>query len=294
MISARPSTPESGRPAAIDFATVDQVGLDAEVLDGERLAGAAEAGLDLVGDEHDAVLVAGPPQALHELQRRHDEARLALHRLDDDRSDVLGGDARLEGVFERLEVAEREAVGFRRERAEARLVGVSLRREAEREQRAAVEGSLEGDHRRALRGGARELDRVLDRLGARVEECCTLLARDRRQLEQPLGKADVVLVRDDREIGVREAFRLLADRLHHAGMRMADVHAADASGEVDERVPVDVGQGGAPPLGDHEREIDGERLRDDPRLPGEDLGAAGSRNVRLQLDCPCRGHVRSL
>ena len=34
-----------------------------------------------------------------------------------------------------------------------------------------------------------ELDRVLDRLGARVEEAGAHLARDRSQLEQPLGQA---------------------------------------------------------------------------------------------------------
>ena len=72
---------------------------------------------------------------------------------------------------------------------EARLVRMGLRGEAEREQRAAVEGALEGDHGGALRVGARELDRVLDRLGARVEERGARLARDRRELEQALGQA---------------------------------------------------------------------------------------------------------
>ena len=63
MIAARPSTPEIGTPPAIDFATHDQVGLDAEVLHREHAAGAAEAGLHLVGDQHDAVLVADLAQA---------------------------------------------------------------------------------------------------------------------------------------------------------------------------------------------------------------------------------------
>ena len=58
MISALPSTPESGRPAAIDFATMHQVGLDPVMLDREHLPGAPEPGLDLVDDHHDAVAVA--------------------------------------------------------------------------------------------------------------------------------------------------------------------------------------------------------------------------------------------
>ena len=272
----------------------DQVGLDPELLDGEGRAGAAEAGLHLVGDEDDAVLVAEPSQALHELAGRDDEAALALDGLEDDRRHVLGRDARLEGVLERVEVGEGHPVGLRRERPEPRLVRMGLGGEAEREQRAAVEGALEGDHGGAPRVGARELDRVLDRLGARVEERGARLARDRRQREQPLGQADVVLVREDGEVGVREALDLIAHGLDHARVRMADVHAADAAREVDERVPVDVRQGGAAPRGDDERQVDRERLGDDPLLPGQNLGAARARDVGLELDCPCRSHGRSL
>ena len=87
MISARPITPESGRPAAIDFATVEQIGLDAEVLHREHAPGAAEAGLHLVCDEHDAVAVAERAQPVHELRRGGDEASLAELRLEHDRGD---------------------------------------------------------------------------------------------------------------------------------------------------------------------------------------------------------------
>ena len=74
----------------------DQVGLDVEVLDREEAAGAREPGLDLVADEDDAVLVADRAKPLHELARRRDEPTFALHRLEDDRGDVLGGDHRRE------------------------------------------------------------------------------------------------------------------------------------------------------------------------------------------------------
>ena len=59
----------------------------------------------------------------------------------------------------------------------------------------------------------RELDRVLDRLGARVEERGARLAGDRGERAEPLGELDVELVRDDGEVGVDEALRLLLDRL---------------------------------------------------------------------------------
>ena len=55
------------------------------MLDGEPLSGSAEAGHHLVGDEHDAVLVADLPHAGHVAGRRHHDARGAGHGLEDDR-----------------------------------------------------------------------------------------------------------------------------------------------------------------------------------------------------------------
>src|SRR5205085_10117790 len=136
----------------------DQVRLDAVVLDGEHPAGAPEAGLYLVDDEEDPLAVADRTQPLHELRRGDDETALALHRLDDDRSDGLGGDLRRERALERLQrvargdpavlVRERDAVDLGREWPEPGLVGMRLRGEREREKRAAVESSLEADHSR--------------------------------------------------------------------------------------------------------------------------------------------------
>src|ERR671937_411820 len=94
--------------------------------------------------------------------------------------------------------------------------------EAEREQRAAVEAAFERDHGRPLGVRAGELDRVLDRLRARVEERRPLWPRDRRKGDQPLAELDVDLVRDDREVGVAEARELLLRRLDDARMRMPD------------------------------------------------------------------------
>src|SRR5437667_240891 len=78
------------------------------MLDGEELAGAPEARLDLVRDEEHPVTVAQLTQLAHEVEWRGDEAALAEHGLDDDRGDSLRGDLRLE---EALEVAHR---GLRR------------------------------------------------------------------------------------------------------------------------------------------------------------------------------------
>ena len=228
MIAARPITPDSGRPPAIDFATIIRSGLDVEVLHREHPPRAAEAGLHLVGDEDDPVLVADSPQTLDELGGRREEAALALLRLEDDRRDVVRRDVRREQPLERGErglgigpavrVRVRRAVDLGRERPEALLVRVRLRRHRQRQQRAAVERAVERDDALPLRVEPRELDGVLDRLGAGVEERAARLAADRGERAEPLGELDVALVRDDGEVGVEEAIDLLGDRLHDARM----------------------------------------------------------------------------
>src|SRR6185437_14245534 len=60
----------------------DQVGHDAFVLAREPVAGAAEAGLDLVGDEDDSVLTAEIGQSRQETVGWDDEPAFALHWFD--------------------------------------------------------------------------------------------------------------------------------------------------------------------------------------------------------------------
>ena len=237
----------------------------------------------------------------HELTRRDDEAALALDGLDHDRGDRLGGDLRHERALERGErrlpvgpavvVRERHAVDLGRKRPEAGLVRVRLRGQREAEQRPPVEAALEADHCRPAGVRAGELDRVLDRLGARVEER-RLCVRDRRQLAEPLREPDVGLVRDDREIRVAEPLELLLRRLDDPRVRVADVQAADAAGEVDEGVPVDVGERRALPALDHDGDVDGEGVGDHALLALEDLAGAGAGDVGAQLDGLGRRHER--
>src|SRR4030095_16064159 len=87
-------------------------------------------------------------------------------------------------------VRERNAVDLGSEGSEARLVRVRLRGERQREQRAAVEAALEPDHGRAAGVRARELDRVLDGLGARVEERRLRRLAQRRKLAEAPREGD--------------------------------------------------------------------------------------------------------
>src|SRR4029079_14544638 len=111
------------------------------VLDAPELAGSAEARLDLVDDEHDAVVVADLAHSGKEFLRSDDEAALALHGLDHDRRNTLGrdlsderpleGGERLERARAAVVLRERNAVDVWCERAEARLVRMCLRGEGQ-------------------------------------------------------------------------------------------------------------------------------------------------------------------
>ena len=264
------------------------------MLDREELAGAPEARLDLVDDHNDPVLVAEAADAVEERLRRDDEAALPLDGLDHDRRDGLGGDLRDQRALEGRErlvgarpaviVRERHPVDLGRERPQPRLVRMRLRGERKRKQRAAVETALEPDHRRAAGVGARELDRVLDRFRAGVEERRLGRRAERRGPDQPLRECDVDLVGDDREVGVGELGELLLRGLDDARMRVADVEAADAAGEVDEGIAVDVRERCAAAFLDHDGEKDGQRVGDHALLAGQNLAGSWPRNRRLQLD----------
>ena len=126
---------------------------------------------------------------------------------------------------------------------------------------------------------ARELDGVLDGFGAGVEERRLRRAAERREREQPFGELCVDLVGDDRVVGVREPLELLLRRRDDARMRVADVQAADAAGEVDEDVPVDVGDRRATRLGGDDRERQIERRRHAGTQPIEHVARARAWNV---------------
>jgi hypothetical protein len=157
-----------------------------------------------------------------------------------------------------------------------------------------VEPALERDHGGAAGEGARELDRVLDRLGAGVEERRLRRGAKRRGLDESLGEGDVGLVGDDREVGVGELCKLLLRGFHDARMGVADVEAADAAGEVDERVAVDVGERRAAALRDHDRQEDRQRLGDDPLLAVEDRLRLRPRNRRFELDSARHRHASTI
>ena len=131
------------------------------------------------------------------------------------------------------------------------------------------------DHDRGAAGGqARDLDRVLDGLGAGVEERGGLVEVARGQARELLADLDVVLVGRDHEAGVREVGHRAADRLDDLGHRVADGGDGDARAQVEQAVAVDVLEDGALAALDVDREPPGQ--------PGaDDLGAALVELARL-------------
>jgi hypothetical protein len=151
------------------------------VLDGEEFAGASEAGLHLVADEQRPILAAERLRAGQVLVAR-DVHAVADDRLDDERGDVAAGERALEGG----QVVERDAhaVGEQRTEALAELVHAVDRERAVGE---SVIAALDVHDLGTLGRVARELDRGLDRLRARVAEE-HLLEPGRHLRDEALGE----------------------------------------------------------------------------------------------------------
>ena len=241
-------------------------------------------------------------QPRKEVGRRDDEPALALDRLDDgggdrcrihhrhERSlDRLQGElAGLAGVGAPVRVGVRQPVHLGRERPEPGLVRMVPARERHREERPTVEPALEAKERRPAGRGSGELDGVLDGLGARIEQG-HLAFPTARGTNQPFGQLHVRLVGDDGEVRVRDAGRLPVHRLDHLGMGVADQLASQAPREVQERVPVDIGDASSMAVVDDDRSVEVEGIGDDTGLPLEDGGGTRTRKIRDEGDGPAHG-----
>jgi len=172
------------------FGGADDVGVDVVVIGGPELAGSSDAGLDLVDDERNVVLVGDRADLGHERLAGEPIAADPLDGFEDREGDLLGVDVaafRSERVAEARPVGREEAAVTRRRRARpvrtegdgldsgdlrvppgVHRLGLGERKGAER---AAVEASAErvAVRRRRLVVVA-HLDRVLDGLRARVRE----------------------------------------------------------------------------------------------------------------------------
>ena len=128
------------------------VGRDAGMLIGEHIAGAADAGLDLVEDQQQPVVVAQLAQRAQEGMRHDPHAALAHDRLDHD-----GGGLRTDRFLGRLQIGERHLVEALDRRAEAFEIFFIPGR-GDRRQRAPVECAFERDDAETLGLAAKRID----------------------------------------------------------------------------------------------------------------------------------------
>src|SRR5260370_17503651 len=70
------------------------------MLRSKPFSGAADSGLDFIGDENNAVLAADVVEIAKEVPRRHDKTTFAKHGLGNHRRDRLGSDNPFEGIFQ--------------------------------------------------------------------------------------------------------------------------------------------------------------------------------------------------
>ncbi|MCY1486270.1 hypothetical protein D9M68_199090 [compost metagenome] len=202
---------------------------DARPLMGEKLAGAADAGLNLVEDQEQAEFVAEGAQFLHEFLGRGTDAALALDRLDQDRGGLLG-----DRILDGRDVAERNLVepwGLWPETFNVLLLTTG----GDRRDRAAVEGALEGDDVKLLRlplgevVPPRRLDRAFQRFRTGIGE------------EDPIGKgyggqaaSKTFLTGNLVKVGkVPNLLGLRLQRLDEMRMRMAERVHGNAGSEVE-------------------------------------------------------------
>ena len=88
--------------------------------------------------------------------------------------------------------------------------------------------------------GASDLDGIFDGFCAGIYKNSFLRKIAGSQRVQFFGDGDVAFVGGDGETQVQMLFELLADRGDDARRAMADIEAADASGEIDIAIAVDV------------------------------------------------------
>ena len=263
-------------------------GVDAPAVDGEPLAATAEPGHHLVGDHHDAVVVAQLTDALEVAVGRHEDAVRADHGLQHDGGDVLAAlDHDHVGQVGERPLALLGVVGG----VEGRAVGVGPPELDDAGQprlaapAAGIAGHRDRPGRRAVVAavGREDLvpagvqpghaDGVLGGLGAAVGEEHHVEVAGRQLADQPGGLAAGV-VGVDRGDGA-ELVGLLLDRRHQLGVLVADVDVDELAGEVEVAVALLVPE--PRPLGPGDDDRVERRLRR-PRV--EDVGAV----VEVGLD----------
>src|ERR1700687_3691609 len=242
-----------GHAPAERFRHGDQVRLHAEVFAGKPFAGTRKTRLHFVSDEENPMLAANLLQEHEVILRRNDEPAFAKDRLRDDRGHRLRRYAALERVLEMMRkcfrrrtflgairISERNAIHIAGERLKARFVGMGLAGERHGQQCAAMESVLEANYRRALGISPRDLDRVLHRFRAGIEDDRFLGSLSGGKRVQFFRQRDIAFVRSHREAEVQVLLELFPQCRHHARRAVADVETTNPAGKIEIAIAVHI------------------------------------------------------
>ena len=210
------------------------VGGDAHPFMGEELAGAADAGLDLVKDQQQALVIADLAQGAQEFGRNRMHAALALQGLDDQSRGL-----RPDHGVQRVQVIHRDMVEAFHLGAEAFQILV-VAGGIDRAIGAAMKGAREADDMEAFGMAVDELvaagglDRQFHRLGARIGEEYRV---GKGGLGQPARQA--FLARHPIQVGdMPQLARLLGQGRIQAWVGMAESCDSNAGAQVQISLPV--------------------------------------------------------
>ena len=143
-----------------------------------------------------------------------------------------------------------------------------------------MEGVFENDDAGALCIGSRDFDRIFHRFGAAVDEQRFFRELAGSDFIHALGEADVSLVGRDLNTGVEEAVELIFDSGDDFVATVTHVETANASGEIEVAVAIDVFEPGVFGF----RYVDGRAVGE---AAGQGLGAARGERLGFRAGDGC-------
>ena len=238
------------------------------MLTREHLSRASDAGLHFIEDQQNAVTIAQLAQPFQESIRRYEITAFTLNRLDHDRGNFRGGNARTkEHVLDVVEhrralilareqrpihIRIRHMRHARHRREETLLLRVLARRECQRSHAAPMKAAEESDEARTTRDVTRELQRTFDGFRAALAEKAHHRLAHRIDRVESLGERRLPLV----PVVARDMQKLISrilDRLHDMRMTVTGRAHSDARREIEKPITVDIPHFGTPAVRHHER-----------------------------------------
>jgi len=268
---------------------------------GEEFPGAAETGLNFIGNKDDAAIATDLRQSRQKAGWRHDESTFTQYRLDHDGGNGFSSHHATEGLVELFRYlfrchrspvgeprigghAKRDAVNIRQKGAKTLLVRVSLAGQRHAQHGAAMKSVFDRDDRGTPGESARDLHRVLDCFCSAVDQERLLSKFARRELVKLLRHLHITFVASDLKAEMEKRIQLGTKSTEHPRIALANVAAADTAAQVEEAVAVYILEHRAFRMADKEWSGGVDPTRDGLRPAGRQRTRIGPRNFCLESD----------